>query len=173
MTTQAEQAYEDGRAGLLAGDRKRAMAGFLMAVAIAPDDRRYQSAALDILTTATGYASLPTAVLEALVRCTSNPDLDLQALAMVVRNLLAHNPHRTLWLELTNGSGSHALEQSLASGGFDGLITDPLLRAVLDHATNISLDLEDILTGLRRHAAMMTAQEQNTCLLSTYVRSLT
>ena len=40
MTTQAEQAYEDGRAGLLAGDRKRAMAGFLMAFAIAPDDRR-------------------------------------------------------------------------------------------------------------------------------------
>ncbi len=152
MTSEAEQAFEEGRAALLAADRKRAMAGFLMALALKPEEHRYQVAALDSLATATGYTSLPPAVLEALKVCAENPKLDLQPLAMVVRTLLAHHPKRAAWLALTHETDSEELETALPSGLLDDVFTDPLVRAVLEHAVNISFDLEDILTRLRRHA---------------------
>ena len=51
---------------------------------------------------------------------------------------------------------------------FDSLIIDPLTRVVVTHAINISLDLEDILTGLRRHGLQRAVAERKSLLLDRY-----
>lgn len=68
-------------------------------------------------------------------------------MALVVRTLLDHNPKRDQWLVIARSSNDTQIEQALANGVFDSLIIDPLTRVVVTHAINISLDLEDILTG--------------------------
>ena len=148
--SEASAEFTRGLTALKAGDQSTALSGFLMALALDPEIPVHRHKTLELLGLTSNYTTLPQVVLDGLVQCTEDSDLDLQALALVVRTLLQHNPMRDQWLALAY-EGGDTLEQALDNGTFDGLLTDPLVRAVLNHATNISLDLEDLLTRMRRH----------------------
>ena len=133
--------FSRGLTALRAGDQSTALSGFLMALAIDPETPAHRHKALELLGLTSNYTALPQAVLAGLTRCIQDPEIDLQPLALVVRTLLQHNPMRDQWLVLTD-KGGDTLELALDNGSLDGLLTDVLIRAVLNHAINISLDLE-------------------------------
>lgn len=162
----AQAEFKRGLTALQAGDRSSALSGFLMALALDPDNPGHRRYAVDLLGTTGGYTSLPRPVLDGLARCTEDPSLDLQPLALVARTLLEHNPKRQEWLSLVESDEAQEVERALAQGYFDDLLNDPITQAVLQHATNISLDLEDILSGLRRHALTCAAAGNTSVLLT-------
>ena len=93
--------------GLLAqrnGDQVQAFSGFLMALAMDPETPAYRHKALDVLGMTAHYTALPQPVLDGLIRCAQDPDLDLQPLALVVRTLVRNNASRDQWLLQNSGS---------------------------------------------------------------------
>lgn len=162
MSDNASSDFQRGLAALEAGDRSGAFSGFLMALAQEPDNTLYRQHALDILGTTGGYASLPDEVLSALARCADDASLDLQPLALVLKTLLPYRPETEDWLRVARGRDSKTYTDGLRSGLFDNLATDPLVGVVLRRTTNVSLILEDILTGMRRHMLTTAAIDGST-----------
>ncbi len=160
--TDAAAEFDRGLTALNAGDQSQALSGFLMA--LDPETPAHRQKALETLGTSVGYTTLPQPVLDGLARCTEDPVVDLQPLALVVKTLLEHHAMRSRWLDLLD-QGDDVLEHALADGVFDSILTDPIIRAVLNTAINISLDLEDILTSLRRHGLSYAVKGKTSVLL--------
>ncbi len=143
--SEAAERYQAGVAAYSVGDMRGAASGFLTAFGLAPDDPSYRRAAFDILNLMSGYRALPASVIAGLERAADANDLDLQPLALVVRNLLEADP-RLAPLEALSGE---ALEAALPDAAW--LLDHRLLRAVLVRAVNISPRLEAVFTRLRAH----------------------
>ena len=164
----ASREYQRAELALIQGNISEALSGSLMALALNPGKSAHRAMAMKLLGMTGGYPTLPGPVLDGLVRCIDDPDLDLQPLALVVRNLLDANPLRDQWLELSQSSDFGSTELAIKDDIFDSLFNDRLVRAVLTQATNVSLDLEHILTGLRHHALRAATHGKVSLLTSRY-----
>ncbi len=148
--SEAAGIFHNAEAALRAGDRKAALSGVLMALALAPQHPIYRRAALNILGVTSGYKSLPTPVLDALRHCTTDAALDLQSLSLVLKTLFEADG-RFAAMEATL-NGSHLdIESAISSGAWDWFFGEPLLFGVLSRATLIGVRFEQALTKLRRH----------------------
>lgn len=165
MPDNAAADFGRGLTALKAGDRSGAFSGFLMALALDPDNPLYQKHALDILETTGGYTTLPEPILDALAGCARNPDLDLQPLSLVVKILLPHRADIDECLTAASSSDTDFFNRNVDAGLFDGLASDPIICAVLRRCTNVSVILEDLLTGIRRHSLTSAAAGQPPCFL--------
>lgn len=152
--------FQRGLAAYNAGDRRGAFSGFLMALALEPDQPLYRKYALEILGTSGGYASLPVPVVDALAGCADDASLDLQPLALVVKVLLPHGTETPEWTSATCQNNTDLFDEAVEAGLFDGLASTSIIGTVLKHATNVSVALEDILTGIRRHTLNRVASKQ-------------
>ncbi|MBL8643871.1 MAG: hypothetical protein JNK21_08050, partial [Rhodospirillaceae bacterium] len=117
----AADAYRNGLAARAAGDLKGALSGFLMALALNPDEPAHRRAALDVLGVTSGYKTLPDAVLDALRRAASDPTLDLQPLSLVVKTL-CENDARLAEMERALSGPAEDIEQRIAKGRWDWLL---------------------------------------------------
>ena len=158
MADEAAQRYRAGVGAYTAGDMRGAAAGFLTAFGLVPDDPAYRRAAFDILNLMSGYRALPAPVIAGLERAIAANDLDLQPLALVVRNLLEADPRLAALEILTDGD----LEARLPDAGW--LLEDQLLRAVLTRAVNISPRLEAVFARLRAHLCHAVADDRPSVL---------
>ncbi|MDX2145105.1 MAG: class I SAM-dependent methyltransferase [Rhodospirillaceae bacterium] len=170
-SAEATSAYANGRQQLAAGDLKSALSNFLVALALAPHERAHRTAALNILGLATGYRTLPPAVLAALRDCVSDPTLDVQPLSLVMKTL-AEADARLAELDVALARPAQDAEQYLARGHADWLLADPLLHGVLARGIVIGLRLENVLTAVRAHALRAMELKSNT-LLNTHRGLLT
>lgn len=151
-TDEAAEAFARGLAARNRGDLKGALSGFLVALALAPSTPLYRREALAILGVTSGYKSLPEPVLDALRGCALDPALDIQPLALVVRNVLENDPRlAAMRASLVNGDNAAG---RIAGGTWDWFLAEPLLHAVLARATAIGSGLEAVFTALRRHALL-------------------
>jgi SAM-dependent methyltransferase len=161
----AADAYAEGRAKRASGDDRGAIAGFLMAFALAPDVVAYRQTAFEILNVLSGYDRLPLPLMQALARAVTDPDLDIQPLGLVVRNLLASDPRLAQFRTALAGETAAA---ETAIEGASWLLEDGLLLAVLSRAFNVSTEIEDALTALRRHVCLRVAHGETSSLFSRY-----
>ena len=76
--SEAALSFHSAQLALGVGDRKGALSGLLMALALEPENPAYRRAALNILSVTSGYKTLPTPVLQVLRHCATDPSLDLQ-----------------------------------------------------------------------------------------------
>lgn len=168
MTDEASADFQRGLEAIKAGDRGGAFSGFLMALALEPDNSLYRRHALDILSTSGGYTTLPEPILDALAGCADDPALDLQPLALVVKLLLPHQASLKAWLNATSQHDTDVFNRQVEDGLFDDLTSDPLIATVLLHTTNVSVVLEDILTGIRRHTLTQIVAKKPAPFLERY-----
>lgn len=153
----AAASYTSACAAIGRGDFKIAFRDSLMALALGPDVDNHRRLALSFLRTMSGYRVLPSAVVEALAACAKDPTLDLQPLAMVIRETLAREPRFEVVLKgLTRPAAT--IEQALELGHVDWFLQHPLLLATLSRAINISHGVEQALTAFRRHALKWQAE---------------
>lgn len=149
----AALSFRNAEAAAARGDFKAAFRDSLMALALDPSLDRHRQLALNYLRVAAGYRSLPDAVQRALEQCALDDGLDLQPLAMVVRETLGRDK-RLEQVEHILKSGARATEAAIESGELSWFLSHKLLLAVLVRAINIDVRIEDILTSLRRHTAL-------------------
>lgn len=166
--TAAQEAHDRGVAARQTGDAKGVLAGFLMALAIAPENPIYRRDALNILGVTSGYKTLPAPILDALRQCASDTTLDLQPLSLVIKNLF-ESDERFRTLEQDLAGPADEIEQNIQSGMWDWFLSEPLLHAVLARAIVIGVRLERVLTLIRRHFLMHTS----TALLVRHERFVT
>jgi SAM-dependent methyltransferase len=154
---EAAASFSAGAAARAAGDARGAAAGFLTAFGLAPGVPAYRRAAFDVLNVMVGYRSLPAAVRTGLEAAARDPEIDLQPLSLVVRNLVEHDPRLDALARDDAGFADAAW-----------LLDDPLLIAVLARAVNIAPRLEAALVRLRRHLCLAVAADKPTPLRDRY-----
>jgi hypothetical protein len=156
--TAAAQSFAAATAAAARGDAKDSFRHALMALALDPDVAAHRRLALSHLRVMGGYRTLPEAVRSALLACVDDETLDMQPLAMVVRETVGRDPR----LDAANVS-----EEAIAAGRWDWLCTDPLVIGGLRRAINIDLGLERVMTALRRHALLWQAERGRPSALMT------
>lgn len=155
----AAAAHAEALRALRSGERRAALSGALMALALDPSVRAHRALALELLGATGGYRTLPAPVLAGLRACAADATLDLQPLALVVKTLLEANA-RFAALERTLAGPAADVEAALAAGAWAWFCDEPMLLGVLSRATPIGVRLERVLTALRRHALMWSAGYQ-------------
>lgn len=153
----AAASYASATAAVARGNFKNAFRDSLMALALGPDVDEHRRLALSFLRTTAGYRVLPMAVSDALIGCCTDPTLDLQPLAMVVRETVAREPNFEI-IVAGFKDPPQSIENGIDSGVIDWFLNHPLVRATLSRAINISHGLERALTGFRRHALLWHAE---------------
>jgi SAM-dependent methyltransferase len=140
--TAAQQAYARG-------DAITAIWFYLDALVRAPDHPVYRQAALNSLVQLDSYQKLPRAALIALEACATDPALDVQALAGVVKNLYLDHPSFAPIDEALR-AGWNAFDAAVSHGAFDAFFNNTLLLAALTRTAINAEPAERALTRLRR-----------------------
>lgn len=149
----AAMAFENATAVIARGEFKVGFRDALMALALNPAVDSHRRLALSYFRVMSGYRRLPDAVVSALEHCTNDPSFDLQPLAMVVREILPHDPRMKAMMGLS-WSVPQVIEDAIQSDELTWFFEHRLLRAALGRAVNISDHVEWVLMKLRRHALL-------------------
>jgi len=157
MSDEARRSFQAAQAALARGERRAALSGFLMALALAPEERAHRRAALNILGVTAGYKSLPAPVLDGLRHCATDPALDVQPLALIVKTLFEADPRFAVMEATPPGTQTDA---AIKTGAWDWFLNEPMLLAVLSRATAIGLRLEHVLNKMRAHGDALLAKHQ-------------
>jgi len=152
MTTIAEaaDAYHDAQAAVRVGNRKAALSGALMALALDPHTPAHRRMALDILGVTSGYKTLPAPVMDALRICAADAALDVQPLSLVVKTIFEADPRFSEMERILQGPATE-IESAIVAGQWNWFFDEPIFLAVLARATLISIRIERVLMAVRRH----------------------
>ena len=155
---QVLQLIKESRTALAAGDLQSGLASLLTAFEIKPDDETVQTVLFDILSCTQGYV-LPQSITDKLAHVALHDGQNIQALAMVLRNQLMSNEEANHLASLITSEPSPDFftEENLQL--IDTVFSDQLLQLVSAKTTCISAQLEDIFTGIRKHALSLYYSE--------------
>jgi len=165
--SRARQAAELAHAGAkayMAGDLASALGSYLTALAHAPTNANYLYVALSLVGMTAGFV-LPPAIRKIFARAAETRDFNCQSLVTVVHSALVADPLAGELMSLA-ARGGNTLEDALRSRRYDAILDDPLLRVVMQRAVIVSLEIESLLTALRRHALERAAHSAPSCLFA-------
>ncbi|MCK0068721.1 class I SAM-dependent methyltransferase [Kordiimonas laminariae] len=151
---------KESRTALATGDLQRGLASLLTAFEVKPDDEVVQTVLFDLLSCTQGYV-LPKSTTDKLAYIALQNKQNIQALAMVLRNQLAqdHNAKELASRLAATPSADFFTEENLNL--VDEVFSDYLLQLVTAKTTCISETLEDLITGLRKHALALYYSENS------------
>ncbi len=92
--------HDPTAAAIARGEYKAGFRDALMALALNPTVDSHRRLALSDFSIMSGYRTLPDVVVSALEHCTNDQPLNLQPLAMVVREVLPHDPRMKAMMRL-------------------------------------------------------------------------
>ena len=130
------------------GKPGESLGAFLMALALAPSDHENRKNAMKLLGMTSGY-QVPGPIRAILAECAWDPDLDTQALASVIHSEFANGSLADLLTDDLMLAGRAKVRGDLASGAYDNLFEDGLLKSVMTGAILVTPSLERCLTALR------------------------
>ncbi len=151
---------KESRVALAVGDLQSGLANLLTAFEVKPDDEVVQTVLFDLLSCTQGYV-LPKSTTDKLAYIALQNKQNIQALAMVLRNQLAqdHNAKELASRLAAAPSADFFTEENLNL--VDEVFSDYLLQLVTVKTTCISETLEDLITGLRKHALALYYSENS------------